>query len=157
MVNLRSEIGRFGLIVRVGGMQPRPGLTAAWMRQTKAAASLYVNLGKSKSVLGRAGHGQRETEILVEQQPPQGVLVCDQAGLVIDKFSKKCEYDGVEPCLQRWKRASEWCENEGAGRRLSGRPAAWESATFCGMPTATPSDEYVVSPLAASSAHRTGH
>jgi len=29
----------------------------------------------------------RETEILVEQQPPQGVLVCDHAGLVISKFS----------------------------------------------------------------------
>ena len=28
----------------------------------------------------------RETEILVEQQPPQGVFVCDHAGLVIDKF-----------------------------------------------------------------------
>ena len=25
----------------------------------------------------------RETEILVEQQPPQGVLVCDHAGFVI--------------------------------------------------------------------------
>ena len=30
----------------------------------------------------------RETEILVEQQPPQGVLVCDHAGLVINKFSQ---------------------------------------------------------------------
>ena len=30
----------------------------------------------------------RETEILVEQQPPQGVLVCDHAGLVINKFSE---------------------------------------------------------------------
>jgi len=29
----------------------------------------------------------RETEILVEQQPPQGVVVCDHAGLVINKFS----------------------------------------------------------------------
>ena len=29
----------------------------------------------------------RETEILVEQQPPQEVLVCDRAGLVINKFS----------------------------------------------------------------------
>ena len=29
----------------------------------------------------------RETEILVEQQPPQGVLVCDHAGLVINKLS----------------------------------------------------------------------
>jgi len=28
----------------------------------------------------------RETDILVEQQPPQGVLVCDHAGLVINKF-----------------------------------------------------------------------
>ena len=31
----------------------------------------------------------RETEILVEQQPPQGVLVCDYAGLVINEFSKR--------------------------------------------------------------------
>jgi len=29
----------------------------------------------------------RETEILVEQQPPQGVFVCDHAGRVINKFS----------------------------------------------------------------------
>ena len=27
----------------------------------------------------------RETEILVEQQPPQGLFVCDHAGLVINK------------------------------------------------------------------------
>jgi len=30
----------------------------------------------------------RETEILVEQQPPQGVFACDHAGLVINKFSE---------------------------------------------------------------------
>ena len=29
----------------------------------------------------------RETEILVEQQTPQGVLVCDHAGRVINKLS----------------------------------------------------------------------
>jgi len=29
----------------------------------------------------------RETEILVEQQPPHGAFVCDHAGLVINKFS----------------------------------------------------------------------
>ena len=29
----------------------------------------------------------RETEILVEQQPPQGVFVCDHAVLVINKLS----------------------------------------------------------------------
>ena len=31
----------------------------------------------------------KETEILVEQQPPQGVFVCDHAGLVINKFSRQ--------------------------------------------------------------------
>ena len=36
----------------------------------------------SKNVLG-----ERETDILVEQQPPQGVLVCDHAGLVINTSS----------------------------------------------------------------------
>ena len=29
----------------------------------------------------------RETEILAEQQPPQGVSVCDHAGLAINKLS----------------------------------------------------------------------
>jgi len=29
----------------------------------------------------------RETEILVEQQPPHGVFVCDHAGRVINKLS----------------------------------------------------------------------
>ena len=29
----------------------------------------------------------RETEILVEQQTPQGVFVCDHAGFVINEFS----------------------------------------------------------------------
>jgi len=29
----------------------------------------------------------RETETLVEQQPPQGVFVCDHAGLVVNEFS----------------------------------------------------------------------
>jgi len=28
--------------------------------------------------------------VLVEQQPPQGVVVCDHAGLVINKFSPSC-------------------------------------------------------------------
>ena len=31
---------------------------------------------------------ERDTEILLEQQPPQGVLVCDHAGRVIHKFSQ---------------------------------------------------------------------
>ena len=37
----------------------------------------------------------RDTEILVEQQPSQGVFVCDHAGLVINKFSK-IDAPGVE-------------------------------------------------------------
>jgi len=43
----------------------------------------------------------RETEILVEQQPPQGVLVCDHAGLVINKFSS---FTGVRGTPARNKR-----------------------------------------------------
>ena len=39
----------------------------------------------------------RETEILVEQTPPQGVLVCDHAGLVINKFSFGTGSDPSEP------------------------------------------------------------
>ena len=38
----------------------------------------------------RRGQGNltvRETEILIEQQPPQGFLVCAHAGLVINEFS----------------------------------------------------------------------
>ena len=31
----------------------------------------------------------RESEILVEQQPPQGVFVCDHAGLVLNKLSRQ--------------------------------------------------------------------
>ena len=33
------------------------------------------------------GSWVRESEIPVEQQPPQGALVCDHAGLVINEFS----------------------------------------------------------------------
>ena len=46
--------------------------------------------GGIASVSGADPHGfarVRETEILVEQQPPQGVFFCDHAGLVIHKFS----------------------------------------------------------------------
>jgi len=36
----------------------------------------------------------RETEFLVEHKPPQGVLVCDHAGLVINKFSLRRDSRG---------------------------------------------------------------
>ena len=39
----------------------------------------------------------RGIEILLEQQPPQGVFVCDHAGLVINTFSQRREvYDKLE-------------------------------------------------------------
>ena len=47
------------------------------------AASCEGEVESSKTLLQ-----VRETEILVEQQPPQGVLVCDHAGLVLNKFSR---------------------------------------------------------------------
>ena len=40
----------------------------------------------------------RETEILVEQKPPQGVLVCDHAGLVINKFSSGVDEQPQQDC-----------------------------------------------------------
>jgi len=50
----------------------------------------------------------RETEILVEQQPQQGVLVCDHAGLVINTFSsahastaRKKKIDGSVCAMER--------------------------------------------------------
>jgi len=46
----------------------------------------------------------RETEILVEQQPPQGVLVCGRAGLVINKFSQDAWFAraaGQLTCMKR--------------------------------------------------------
>jgi hypothetical protein len=41
-----------------------------------------------------------ETEILVEQQPPQGVFVCDHAGRVINEFSLTPGTLSPEPCTQ---------------------------------------------------------
>jgi len=43
----------------------------------------------------------RKTEILVEQQPPQWVLVCDHAGLVINKFSQDTALAGAEKEVAR--------------------------------------------------------
>ena len=42
-----------------------------------------------------------ETEILVGQQPPQGVLVCDHAGRVINKFSLMAVWR--TQCHGRWR------------------------------------------------------
>jgi len=36
----------------------------------------------------------RETEILMEQQPPKGAFACDHAGLVINKFSLNVQGSG---------------------------------------------------------------
>ena len=47
-----------------------------------------------------------ETEMLVEQQPPQGVLVCDHAGLVINQFSYARRGAGTFPRTQPRKSCS---------------------------------------------------
>jgi len=44
---------------------------------------------RTKKYVQNASKRVRETKILVKQQPPQGVLVCDHAGLVINRFSLK--------------------------------------------------------------------
>ena len=46
----------------------------------------------------------RETEILEEQQPPQGVLVCDHAGLVINQFFLCCAVQSHLQTLIIYKR-----------------------------------------------------
>jgi len=43
----------------------------------------------------------RETEILVEHQPPQGVFVCDHAGRVINGFSQESARGASAPPLAR--------------------------------------------------------
>ena len=40
---------------------------------------------------------EASTHILVEQQPPQGVFVCDHAGLVVNKISRLQNLDGRSP------------------------------------------------------------
>ena len=59
----------------------------------------------------------RETEILVEQQPPQGVFVCDHAGHVINKFSLASRVEG-----EGWKvKGGGWrWRVDGSGFRIHG-------------------------------------
>jgi len=75
------------LLFRVPGLGVQGG-----GRVVLGLRSKFVNLGAGKSP-GSTGEPEynvqcvRETEILVEQQPPQGVLVCDHAGRVTNKFA----------------------------------------------------------------------
>jgi len=61
----------------------------------------------------------RETEILVEQQPPQGVFVCDHAGLVINEFS----IQGPAPWIPRGVKCLTWA--------CSRARRCWCSTTAC--------------------------
>jgi len=58
-----------------------------------------VPLYRSRACRARTRMGEHSR--LVEQQPPQGVFVCDHAGLVINKFSYQASYTSVhvEPSL----------------------------------------------------------
>ena len=49
---------------------------------------------------------ERETEIVVEQQPPQGVLVCDHAGRVANKLSSVLVLAACRPRLGPGQAAS---------------------------------------------------
>ena len=49
---------------------------------------------------------KKRTQILVEQQPPQGVFVCDHAGLVINKFSLGWEGTIMTGSLKAAERSS---------------------------------------------------
>jgi len=62
-----------------------------------------------------------ETEILVEQQPPQGVSVCDHAGFVINKLSQR---QGILLWRQRCSAAA----SPRRGRALSWLPSPFRSS-----------------------------
>ena len=64
-----------------GGVEPIVTVSAETGRGRFARAPQFPPLASSHCVL------HPTVGILVEQQPPQGVFVCDHAGLVINTFS----------------------------------------------------------------------
>ena len=62
-------------------------LHAVLPRWNGAALSPEIGVFAPPSPFFKSMKCESETEILAEQQPPQGVLVCDHAGLVMDRFS----------------------------------------------------------------------
>ena len=69
---------------------PGPGVRVVknqGSRRNEAALSPEMGVFTPPSPFFKNVECVRETELLVEQQPPQGVFVCDHAGLVINKFS----------------------------------------------------------------------
>ena len=87
--------GWAGLMVPVWGPSPfHPPCTAASSKLNHEAQTLNtpstpkaINAFAPPSSVFTNVQCVRETEILVEQQSPQEVFVCDHAGLVINKFS----------------------------------------------------------------------
>ena len=66
----------------------------------------------------------RETEILVEQQPSQGVLVCDHAGLVINKFSSGMKVEMHLEVIEKLLEAGATTEAKNQVSRPGGNPVA---------------------------------
>ena len=68
----------------------------------------------------------KETEILVEQQPPKGVFICDHASLETNKFSltdrrrfrRSARLAGGVPCLDRGCARERVVHRVGRWRRL---------------------------------------
>jgi len=71
-----------GLVINKFSQNLVPALVDASMRSTAWSAGFWEGTPFFKNV-----QRVRETEIQVEQQPPQGVFICDHAGRVINKFS----------------------------------------------------------------------
>ena len=83
----------------------------------------------------------RETEILAEEQPPQGVFVCDHAGLVNNQFSlvpRKVWWGGLQGCglgvgegLSIACLRGYWYRREGVGHVSGeGRRERWGTPTM---------------------------
>ena len=79
------------------------------------AALLSPNALSNTKSSSAASSGVRETEILAEQQPPQGVLVCDHAGLVINKLYLKLRSSRMQD-----RRGLQGCRKEAPPRALTG-------------------------------------
>ena len=71
---------------------PRPEsggdcVTCAAFARQRLASAVIAQLTRLHPLLSSRACSVRETDILGEQQPAQGVYICDHAGLLIDKFS----------------------------------------------------------------------
>ena len=96
LVNSHTNATRTGSHMWEIDLRFAPGLPPGWLHRSKSRRQAgYRGGGEEMGVFAPPSHFfknvsfVRETEILLEQQTPQGVLVCDHAGLVINKLSRQ--------------------------------------------------------------------